>query len=94
LRYGTTDILVAGNFYGVLPYEGSYDAGYGTVMLNEGNSGFKMPNPLQTGIMLDGEVKDIKVIKAIQGKKMIAVARNDNIIKIFSLKSKTVEKRK
>jgi hypothetical protein len=82
---GTTDILTAGNFYGVLPYEGRYDAGYGTLILNENNTVFKMPSTLQTGFMADGEVRDIRLIKSIQGKKMIAVARNNNGIKIFTL---------
>ena len=82
---GTTDILAAGNFYGVLPYEGRYDANYGTVLLNKKNPGFKMPNPLQTGFSVDAEVRDIKLIKTIHGKKMIAVARNNDTIKLFSL---------
>ena len=82
---GLTDILAAGNFYGVLPYEGRYDAGYGTVMLNENNTGFKIPNTLQTGFMIDGEVRDIRMIKTIQGKKMIAVARNNNSVRFFTL---------
>ena len=82
---GTTDILTAGNFYGVLPYEGRYDADYGTVMLNENNNGFITPGPLQTGVMVDGEVRDIKIIRTIHGKKMMAVARNNDSIRIFAL---------
>jgi hypothetical protein len=82
---GTTDILAVGNFYGVLPYEGRYDASYGTVLLNEQNAGFKIPTPLQSGFMVDGETRDIKMIKTIKGKKMIAVARNNDTIRIFSL---------
>lgn len=82
---GTTDILTAGNFYGVLPYEGRYDAGYGTVMLNENNAGFKTSNSLQTGLLVDGEVRDIKIIRTIQGKKIMAVARNNDSIKLFEL---------
>ena len=66
---GTTDILTAGNFYGVVPYEGRYDADYGTVILNENNIGFKSLTALQTGIMTEGEVRDIKMIKTIAGKK-------------------------
>ena len=87
---GTTDILAAGNFYGVLPYEGRYDADYGTVLLNENNTGFKTPGSLQTGFIADGETRDIKTIRTIKGKKMIAVARNNNTIKIFSLPADTI----
>ena len=72
---GITDILTAGNFYGVLPYEGRYDAGYGTVSLNENDAGFKTPGLLQTGFIADGETRDIKVIRTIKGKKMIATCQ-------------------
>ncbi|MBK5269736.1 MAG: VCBS repeat-containing protein [Bacteroidia bacterium] len=82
---GTTDILTAGNFYGVLPYEGRYDADYGTVILNEKNIFFKTASPLETAFIVDGEVRDMKIIKKTGGKKMIVVARNNNVIKIFSL---------
>lgn len=81
---GTPDILAAGNFYGVLPYEGRYDANYGTVLLNESNNVFKIPGSLQTGFIVDGEVRDIKVIGTIKGKKLVAVARNNDSIKMFS----------
>jgi hypothetical protein len=38
---------------------------------------------------VDGETRDIKTIRTIKGKKMIAVARNNNTIKIFSLPGDT-----
>jgi enediyne biosynthesis protein E4 len=78
-------IFSAGNFYGVLPYEGRYDAGYGTVLLNENNKGFKTPGSLQTGFIADGEIRDIKTIRTIKGKKVIAVAWHNNSIRIFAL---------
>jgi hypothetical protein len=91
---GTTDILTAGNFYGVSPYEGRYDAGYGTVMLNENNAGFKTPGSLQTGFTVDGEIRDIKIIRTIQGKNMIAVARNNDSIRLFTLSQNNIAGRK
>jgi len=91
---GTTDILTAGNFYGVLPYEGRYDANYGTVMLNENNNGFKIPGSLQTGFISDGETRDVKAITTIKGKKLLAVARNNNTIKIFSLPENNMTSKK
>ncbi|MEP7373159.1 MAG: VCBS repeat-containing protein [Chitinophagaceae bacterium] len=82
---GTTDILTAGNFYGTIPYEGRYDANEGTVILNENNNTFKVANCLQTGFVMNGELRDIHIIKASHGKKLIAVARNNESIKLFSL---------
>ncbi|MES1198025.1 MAG: VCBS repeat-containing protein, partial [Chitinophagaceae bacterium] len=86
----TTDILAAGNFYGVLPYEGRYDAGYGIVMLNENFTRFKIPNSIQTGFSVDGEVRDIRILKTIKGGKMIAVARNNNSMKFFTLSGNNI----
>ncbi len=71
--------LAGGNFYGVMPYEGRYDALYPTVYTfnnkknNEGAS-FKLP-------AISGEVRDIKWLKTIEGKKILVIARNnDNLI--------------
>jgi hypothetical protein len=46
---------------------------------------YKICGALQSGFIIDGEVRDIKMIKTITGKKMIAVARNNNTIRMFSL---------
>jgi len=82
---GSTDILTAGNFYGVIPYEGRYDANGGTVMLNENKNVFKIPDPFQTGFTVDGEVRDIVILKTIHRKKMMVVARNNSSLKIYTL---------
>ncbi len=72
---GSTDIISGGNFFGVLPYEGRYDAGYGNVLLNKGSS-FNSLLPLQSGLSFDGEVRDIKKIK-IGNREFFMVARNN-----------------
>jgi len=75
---GKDDILAAGNFYGVLPYEGRYDAGYGTVVMQEGRDKLKALNYLQTGLILRGEVRDIQKIRTAGGKTCYLVARNND----------------
>jgi len=82
---GTTDVLTAGNFYGVTPYEGRYDACEGTLLLNENSVTLKIATPSQSGFTVDGEARDIKKIKTLNGKILVAVARNNNSIKLFSL---------
>jgi hypothetical protein len=82
-RDGKPDIMAVGNFYGVLPYEGRYDANCGTVLLNIGNNKFKMAAPGQTGFMVSGEIRDIKALRSVGGKTIIAVARNNNRMKFF-----------
>jgi len=73
-----TDIITAGNFYGVLPYEGRYNAGYGTVSLGTGASRFMVPSPFQSGFLVPGEVRDIKKIKLANGQQCLIIARNND----------------
>jgi len=75
-------ILAGGNFSGVLPYEGRYDADYGDVILLDKNGGFKSLSPVSSGFLLRGEVRDIKAIKTAKGI-IYAVAFNNNQVKFF-----------
>lgn len=79
---GKTDILAAGNFYGVTPYEGRYDASYGTVLLSKANA-FKPLSPLQSGLLLDGEIRDIKKLRTANNKDLYLVARNNNTLLLY-----------
>jgi hypothetical protein len=80
---GKTDIISAGNFYGVLPYEGRYDAGFGNVLLNGLNNHFNVLSPYQSGFSASGEVRDIKKIKLANGSKCLLVARNNANVLFF-----------
>jgi hypothetical protein len=82
-RDGLTDIIAVGNFYGVLPYEGRYDANSGTVLINKGNENFEIPGPGYTGFAITGEARDIKSIKTVDGNILIAVARNNDQVQFF-----------
>ena len=84
---GKKDLLAAGNFYGVLPYEGRYDADFGDVLINAGNRNFRTSSPVNNGFLLRGEVRDIKKIKTKNGY-IYAVSRNNAGIEFFRLKPK------
>ncbi|HEX4374977.1 MAG TPA: hypothetical protein VHZ50_16855, partial [Puia sp.] len=75
------DLLAGGNFYGVIPFEGRYDAMPLTVALgnNSGNFNCMLPYPEP---IVGGEIRDIKPIK-IAGKKCIIVARNNDSLLIL-----------
>ncbi|MEP7111475.1 MAG: VCBS repeat-containing protein, partial [Ferruginibacter sp.] len=73
-----TDIITAGNFYGVLPYEGRYDAGYGTILLGTESSRFNVQSPFQSGLLATGEVRDIKKIKLANDRQCLIIARNND----------------
>lgn len=57
---GHIDIIAAGNFYGVTPYEGRYDASYGTLLLAG-------DHVAATGPLLEGEIRDSKVLRTKRG---------------------------
>lgn len=77
-------ILAGGNFSGVIPFEGRYDADYGDVMLLDNNKNFKWISPVSAGIVLRGEVRDIKEIKTTNGV-IYAVAFNNKGLRFFKL---------
>lgn len=75
-------ILAGGNFSGVLPFEGRYDADFGDVLTPGKNGKFSWQSPVTSGFMLRGEVRDIKAIKTANGL-IYAVAFNNNAIRFF-----------
>lgn len=78
-----TDIICAGNFSGVSPFEGFYDAGYGSVITGIGDNNFTALMPWQSGLTIKGEVRDIKTIKTVNGAVLYVVARNNNSISFY-----------
>ena len=67
--------LAAGNFYGVVPYEGRYDALFPTLFsLNNHQAAFQPPSLLPD---LKGEIRDAKWLKVAGGNKILVLARNN-----------------
>ncbi len=77
-------LLAGGNFSGVLPFEGRYDADFGDVMSLDKNGDSKWSSPASSGFMLRGEVRDIKEIKTANGP-IYAVAINNDQIRFFKI---------
>ena len=79
---GYKDIFLGGNFYGLKPETGRFDASYGVSLFGNGQHNFKYSSPAETGLFVRGEVRDIREIKT--GKStVILVARNNETIQIF-----------
>ena len=74
------DVVAAGNLYGVLPYEGRYDAGYSTLLLGKSPNQFQLANTNKSGLLIGGEVRNIKNIKLISGKNCLIFARNNDSV--------------
>ena len=86
---GRTDLLVGGNFYGVIPVIGRYDASYG-LMLRGSRDGRLVPVDIEeSNLVIDGEVRDIKALRGPNGERLIAVARNNDKLEILRVNPPT-----
>jgi hypothetical protein len=85
---GITDLFLAGNFYGVKPQTGRFDASYGVALLGTSNHDFQYMEPSQSGLFIKGEARDVASIKAATGESYIIVAINNNNLYLFKRKKK------
>ncbi|MEO9021139.1 MAG: VCBS repeat-containing protein [Ginsengibacter sp.] len=76
---GSKSYLLGGNFYGVIPYEGRYDAQPLSYFNIDSNKLVKVVNQ-QNLAAVDGEIRDIKWLKSAKFGKIILVAINDKKI--------------
>jgi len=82
-----TDFLSGGNFFGVLPYEGRYDAQALDVIINA-NDRFIGLTPLLSGLNVKGEIRDIKKIRTIRHSEIYIIAKNNGACAIAGLNKK------
>jgi hypothetical protein len=80
---GHSDLVAAGNFYGVTPVFGRYDAGYGLFLRGDGKGHFKAVDIDTSNLVLEGEVRDMKLLRRADGRRVIVVARNGDKLAIL-----------
>ena len=79
---GIKDLFLGGNFYGVKPEIGRYDANYGVSLLGTAKHGFNYLPATKSGLFILGEVRDVSTINTKNGK-LIIVARNNDALQLF-----------
>jgi hypothetical protein len=62
---GKTDIILAGNEYRGNVMSGRHDTSYGLLLTGNGKGQFNPVSPVASGLILDGDVKDLKLIKVV-----------------------------
>jgi hypothetical protein len=77
---GYMDIISGGNFHGVLPYEGRYDASWGDISLNNTNRSYSWLSPVNSGWLVRGEVRDIKKLKTANSYLYVVARNNDSLL--------------
>jgi hypothetical protein len=81
---GNPDLLLAGNEYQASVMPGRYDASYGLLLKGDGHGGWTPVPPATSGLILDGDVKDMKLLRA--GNRMVLLtAINDQPLKAWQL---------
>ena len=86
---GFQDLITGGNFSGVPPDLGRYDASFGEIFLGDGQGSFTSLNFHTSGFVVNGEIRQMKKIKNPNNQDRILVARNNHTVAIFNrLKNK------
>ena len=81
---GKPDIVLGGNEFGFLPQFERLDASPGFVMLNKGKNNFSLLSSAESGMTLNGEVRDIQEIKTAKNN-YILVLQNDEFPVLFRI---------
>lgn len=79
------DIWLGGNLYAVQPQVGRHDASKGVLLQGAKGKKFKSVSPTNSGIYINGEVRDVLTIKTGDQRSMI-VARNNKKLLMFQKK--------
>ena len=73
---GKLDAVCGGNFYGVSTYQGRYDASFGWFLKGNGKGQFAAVWPTNCGLMLDGELRDLKKINVGGNLSILGIFNN------------------
>ncbi len=82
---GHLDLIMAGNDFEYKPQFSRLDAGYGHVLLGDGNFGFTWQEYGKSGFFIRDEVKHLQEFKDKNGNRFLVAAINDNKPKIFAV---------
>jgi hypothetical protein len=82
-RDGHTDLLLGGNFYGVTPVQGRYDASYGLLLSGDGKGGFVPVDLEKSGVVIEGQVRHMALVRGPKGERFVVVARNGDRLQVL-----------
>jgi hypothetical protein len=80
---GHVDLLLAGNIYGVTPVRGRYDASYGVLLRGSGDGRFTAVDMEESRLVIDGQVRHMRELRAANGNRYVVVARNDTTLQVL-----------
>lgn len=78
------DLIIGGNLYKVKPEAGRYDASEGLFLKGNGDATFNAIPNRYSGIDIDGQVRDLHMIRNANGRFLI-VNRNDDSVLTYKI---------
>lgn len=85
---GNLDLVMGGNNFEFRPQFSRLDAGYGNVLLGDGNLNYSLQNFIDSGFFIKNEIKHLRLFRDKNGKTYIFTAINNDKPKIFEVGSK------
>lgn len=82
---GNLDIVIGGNFFGTRVKYGRYDANKGTYLMGDGKGGFTPLNNNESGLDVDGEVRDIILLEQSDKDRMLVFVRNNSALQVYKI---------
>ncbi|MCW5517202.1 VCBS repeat-containing protein [Muriicola sp. Z0-33] len=82
---GNLDLLLAGNFFGTRVKYGRYDANKGVLLLGDGHGKFKFINNAESGMLINGEVRDVISVKGSDGQELVIFSQNNMPVEIYKI---------
>jgi enediyne biosynthesis protein E4 len=83
------DLLVAGNEYQTEVNTGRYDASYGLFLKGNSNKIFTAISPAESGFIINGDVKSMKLLTTAKQEKIIVAGINNDYARLFKIKTGT-----
>jgi hypothetical protein len=87
---GHTDLVLGGNFHGVVPAQGRYDASFGIVLRGDGTGTWTARPPTETNLYLSGQIRALRSLRTTGGEYLLLAARNNAPLQVLRVQTGTI----
>jgi hypothetical protein len=81
---GKLDLILGGNLYGTRVKLGRYDGSKGEVFIGDGGGSFDLMPYSESGLRVEGEVRDIGLL-TVENKLKLVFAKNNGPLEIYEV---------